>query len=179
MEQKLNLGCGNDIRDGWVNLDISPIKGVDVVHDVKQLPLPFEDNSFDYILCQDVLEHIEYIPLLKDLHRILKKDAVLEIRVPHFSSRFNFMDPTHIKMFSIQTFDFFTKNVPYNREYYFDFHFEKIISRKICFSKNLLFFINYIMEPLINSGRRMKNFYEASFLSRKFPCANIQVKLQK
>lgn len=179
MEQKLNLGCGSDIKEGWVNLDISELDGVDIVHDINNLPLPFEDEQFDYILCQDILEHIEYIPLLQDLHRIMKKGGILDIRVPHFTSRFNFMDPTHKKRFSIQTFDFFTQNAPFKREYYFNFHFEKVIYKKILFSKGGLFFGNYLLEPIINTGDRMRNFYEASFLSRQFPCGNIRIKLQK
>ncbi|PLW95191.1 MAG: hypothetical protein C0592_00590 [Marinilabiliales bacterium] len=179
MEQKLNLGCGTDIKEGWVNLDVSPLEGVDVVHDVNTLPLPFEDELFDYILCQDILEHIEYIPVLKELHRIMKKGGIIEIRVPHFTSRINYIDPTHKKRFSIETFDFFTSKAPNGRDYYFDFHFEKVIYKQIWFYKKGLFFGNYLFEPFINAGNRMRMYYEASFLSRLFPCANIRVKLQK
>ena len=179
MEKKLNLGCGSDIRQGWVNLDLHPIEGVDVVHDINLLPLPFEDNTFAYILCQDILEHIEYIPLLKELYRIMKKDGVLEIRVPHFSSRFNFIDPTHKKMFSVQTFDFFTEEAPFGRNYYFDFHFKKVVYRHIAFSKSVLFFPNFLIEPLFNLCDKMKYYYEASFWSRLFPASNLLIKLKK
>lgn len=175
----MNLGCGNDIRKDWINLDIAAIEGVDVVHDINVLPLPFSENSFDFILCQDILEHLEYIPLLEEIHRILKIGGVVEIRVPHFSSRFNFIDPTHKKMFSVQTFDYFTTKAPFGRSYYFSFHFERTEYRKICFSKSYVFFINFLVEPLVNAGQRMRTFYEASFLSRFFPAANIVVRLKK
>jgi len=179
METKLNIGCGDDIRKGWINLDIAKIQGVDVVHDINNLPLPFENESFDYVLCQDVLEHIEYIPLLKEFYRIMKTGGILEIRVPHFTSHFNFMDPTHKKRFSILTFDFFTLNPPFQRNYYFDFHFEKINYKKITFMKSIQFFWNYLIEPFVNSSRQIMNFYEASFLSRIFPAMNINIKLRK
>ena len=39
--KKLNLGCGNDIRQGYINLDVAELDGVDVVWDVNKLPLPF------------------------------------------------------------------------------------------------------------------------------------------
>ena len=110
--KKLNLGSGKDIKDGWVNLDSAKLPGVDIVHDIEKLPLPFGDNEFNEILCQDILEHIEYIPVLKDIHRILKKGGKLTIRVPHFTSKSNFIDPTHKKRFSIYTFEMFCKNSP-------------------------------------------------------------------
>src|SRR4051812_1511318 len=71
--KKLNIGCGTDTKEGWVNLDAAGLPGVDVVHDIEKLPLPFADDSFDEILAQDVLEHVEYVPVLQDLRRILKK----------------------------------------------------------------------------------------------------------
>ncbi len=107
--RKLNLGCGTDIKEGWVNLNIVQLPGVDVVHDIEKLPLPFADNSFDEILCQDILEHVEYIPVLKDIHRILASGGKVHIRVPHFTSRNNFTDPTHKKRFAVTTFDYFAK----------------------------------------------------------------------
>jgi predicted SAM-dependent methyltransferase len=68
MLKKLNLGSGADIRTGWVNLDIGNIPGVDIIHDIEKLPLPFDDDRFEEILCNDILEHINYIPVLKDVH---------------------------------------------------------------------------------------------------------------
>jgi hypothetical protein len=53
--KKLNLGSGADIRTGWVNLDIGNITGVDIVHDIEKLPLPFDDDRFEEILCNDIL----------------------------------------------------------------------------------------------------------------------------
>lgn len=177
--KKLNLGCGSDIKKEYINLDIANLPGVNVVHDINKLPLPFKKEEFDYILCQDILEHIDYIPLLKELHRILKKDGIIEIRVPHFSSRFNYIDPTHKKQFSFQTFQFFIQNSEiHNRDYYFDFHFKKIIYTKITFEKGLIFY-NYILEPIINSGEIFKRLYEATCLARIFPGANIIIKIKK
>lgn len=176
--KKLNVGCGTDIKKDWVNLDNANLPGVDVVHDINDLPLPFEDDEFDYILCQDILEHIEYIPVLKELHRILKEKGIIEIRVPHFTSKNNFVDPTHKKLFSFQTFDFFVENPAYKRAYYFDFHFSKVAYSKIIFERGIFFF-NAVVEPLVNRSERSKRLFESSFLSRLFPAQNIIVKLEK
>jgi ubiquinone/menaquinone biosynthesis C-methylase UbiE len=79
------------------------------------VPLPFKNEEFNEILCQDILEHTDYVPILRELHRILKPGGKLIIRVPHFTSRNNFIDPTHKKLFSINTFDFFVKDSSLNQ----------------------------------------------------------------
>lgn len=176
--KKLNLGCGTDIKEGWVNLDIADLPGVDVIHDVNELPLPFTDEEFDHILAQDILEHLEYIPLLKDLHRILKPGGSLEIRVPHFTSRYNFNDPTHKKMFSSKTMDFFVKGAPHNRDYYFDVHFSENARTQISFEKGIYLY-NYLIEPIVNLSRHTRTIYEATFWSRLFPAGMMEVRLIK
>ena len=185
--KKLNLGCGVDIKEGWVNLDSAALPKVDVVHNIENLPLPFADNEFDRILAQDVLEHVEYIPVLKDLHRILKPGGSLTVRVPHFTSKNNFVDPTHKKLFSVSTWDFFVKhsasgNKHIEKEcaYYFDFAFDRTTSRRITFEKSSrVFFYNRFIEPLVNCSPGMHMFYESSGLSRLFPAENIIITLIK
>lgn len=54
---RLNLGCGRNIREGWVNADRSLLPGVDVVVDLEK-ELPFADDSADEILLSHVIEHI-------------------------------------------------------------------------------------------------------------------------
>lgn len=177
--KKLNVGCGRDTKTGWTNLDAADLPGVNIVRDVEKLPLPFEDSEFDTILCQDIFEHIEYIPVFKDLHRILKKGGLITIRVPHFTSRRNFIDPTHKKMFSIRTFDYFVKNSRSEREYYFDFHFEKMLFSRIIFEKNYYFY-NYLIEMIVNGSRKMKEtVFESTVISRLFPADYIVFKLIK
>jgi len=45
-KKKLHLGCGKIIKEGYVNLDIQKLPGVDVIHDLNKFPYPFKDNSF-------------------------------------------------------------------------------------------------------------------------------------
>lgn len=164
-------------------MDSAKLPGVDIIHDIEKLPLPFPDEEFDEILAQDVLEHMtDYVPVLRDLHRILKKGSALTIRVPHFTSKNNFIDPTHRRLFSVSTFEFFVKNSPLHKErdYYFNFLFDGIISRRITFEKSSrLFFYNHIAEWLFNLSPRMQSFYESTGLSREFPAENILVTLEK
>ena len=36
---KLHLGCGHDIKPGWINHDLLDLPGVDIVHDLNELGL--------------------------------------------------------------------------------------------------------------------------------------------
>ena len=176
--KRLNLGCGRNIKTGWVNLDSANLPGVDIVHDIEKLPLPFNDEEFDEIRCDNILEHLEYIPVLKDLHRILKPGGLLTARVPHFTSRNNYVDPTHKKRFSIDTFDFFV-NKKTDKSYYFDFYFSKIVSRRIKFYKKGIFWPNRIVEPLVNLSPKIQWWYESTYMCRLIPANDITVELIK
>jgi SAM-dependent methyltransferase len=182
--RKLNLGCGKDIREGWVNLDISPIPGVDIVHNIEKLPLPFPDNSFDEILCHDILEHIHYIPVLRDIYRILAPGGILQVRIPHFTSKNNAVDPTHIRTFSVETLDFFVVDT-YTRKraghYMFDFAFSRAARGPyVDFERSTrLYWYNRFIEKWVNKSRRRQRIYESTVLSRLFPAQNILITLVK
>jgi len=81
---KLNIGCGRDIREGWVNLDINKTSGVDVVHNLNEFPYPFKENSLDEVLAIDVFEHVDdLILVLEELFRICKPGATIKAVVPY------------------------------------------------------------------------------------------------
>ena len=82
---RLNLGSGNDIRFGYVNIDVRPLPGVDLVLDLEWEPLPFQDNIATEVLAQDVLEHISWRRIeftLHEIHRVLRPGGVLRARLP-------------------------------------------------------------------------------------------------
>ncbi len=175
---KLNLGCGLDAREGYINCDVAQLEGVDVVHDLNSLPLPFADSRFSHILCQDILEHVDYVALMPELYRILSKGGVLHIRVPHYTSRYNFMDPTHRRRFSFMTFRFFLQEAPYGRAYYTDFPGFSTLATRITFEKKFLLY-NYAVEWLVNSHDAFRQLYEATGLCYLFPAQNIVCTLVK
>lgn len=123
---KINLGAGSDIRDGFINHDITKLPGIDVVHNLNFYPWPWEDNSIDEIIAIDVLEHVEeFIPAMEELHRILKVGGVLDLKVPYWNSVFRHIDPTHRRGFHEVTFHFFdpSKELCKLRSYYTDARF--------------------------------------------------------
>jgi len=183
--KKLNLGSGSDIKEGWINVNIVPLPGVDVVHDIEKLPLPFADNSVSEVLCRDILEHVEYLPVLKDIHRILAPGGRVHIRVPHFTSRNNFTDPTHKKRFAVTTFDYFAKDTYiWNRrrgEFYFEYAFSRLEDLRINFDKksSRFFLYNRLVEKYVNSSARRREVYEMSGFCYLFPASDITVTLVK
>lgn len=91
MSLKLNIGCGNDYREGYINLDFSNISSdgksikIDIIHNFLKAPLPFEDNSVDEVIFRETLEHISRqnsLRVLKDIYRIMSPGAKLDLTVP-------------------------------------------------------------------------------------------------
>jgi SAM-dependent methyltransferase len=172
---RLNLGCGTDIRPGWVNVDCVALPGVDLVRDLNDLPLPFADRSATRIDCKDVLEHLDWIPVLRELHRILEPGGRLTIRVPHFTAKEAWGDPTHRAFFTAQSFRYFVGD--HGRNYYFDFSFSSI-EIHLDFNRRPGYPWNWLLEPLLNTSLHLLNFYEGSPL-RLFPAQTLSIALRK
>jgi predicted SAM-dependent methyltransferase len=80
---RLNLGCGSDIRPGYVNVDKFPAHEGVVQADFPLLPFP--ENHADEALLSHVLEHFGYKEgetLCREIHRVLKPGGVAQIEVP-------------------------------------------------------------------------------------------------
>jgi ADP-heptose:LPS heptosyltransferase len=109
---KFNLGCGNDYRQGWVNIDQRPEVSPDRIVDLKQLPWPIEDNSADEILLKHVLEHLghdddAFQGVMQELYRISKPGATLRVQVRH-PRRDSFISvPTSLRPILPETFSYF------------------------------------------------------------------------
>lgn len=143
--RKLNFGCGTDIKEGYVNVDIVKLPGVDIAYNFNEFPYPFKDNWFDKIYTSHVLEHLDDLPkVMKELKRISKKGAKIVIRVPHFSCGVSYRDPTHKRLFSYFTFDYFTEECFYGLPKF------KIIRRKLNFTRWAFPFLNKVFNPIIN-----------------------------
>ena len=101
MPIKLNLGCGEDRKDGYINVD--KFGRPDLLHDLETFPWPWEDKSVSEILLKHVLEHLGeatdiYLKIIKELYRISLPDAKIFIIVPHPRHDDFFDDPTHVRI---------------------------------------------------------------------------------
>lgn len=131
--KKLHIGCGRNILDGWVNLDIFKMQGVDVVADLddcKNTPLPFEENVFDEFYASHVIEHIKNpLPMLQELYRIAKPNSKAIFRCPYGSSDEAFENPTHVRQYFINSFAYFSQPSYWRADcdYRGDWQVEKLI----------------------------------------------------
>jgi len=79
---KLHFGCGTRKIPGWLNVDVTDSEAdLDLTR-----RLPFPDQSFDAIVSQHVIEHLdlreELIPLLKELRRVARPNAEIWLDCP-------------------------------------------------------------------------------------------------
>ncbi len=117
---KINLGAGNDIRDGYINHDITTLRGIDVVHDLNVFPWPWDDGSISEIVAMDVIEHLDdFVRVMEELYRVLKLGGLLKIKVPYWNSVSRHADPTHKRGFHELTFRFFDPASVYCKERYY------------------------------------------------------------
>ena len=88
---KLNLGCGDKILDGYVNVDVAPSRGgraPDVLCDLHDLST-FSDGSADEILSVHVVEHFwrwEVENILREWLRVLKPGGRMVLECPNLAS---------------------------------------------------------------------------------------------
>ena len=110
----INLGSGRNPLLGAVNVDKEVAARPDVLWDLEQTPWPFEDNSADQIFCTHVLEHlgretVVFFAVMKEIYRVLKPEAVCEIRVPHVRCSNFWNDPTHVRVITPEIMGLFSK----------------------------------------------------------------------
>lgn len=112
----LDVGCGTAKVTGAIGIDRVKMPGVDIVHDLNIFPWPLDDNSFDAIYLNDIIEHLQdQLKVIEEVHRILKPQGLLHVRVVYWNHKYSFSDPTHVHYYTEIIWDFFTGK---RRNYY-------------------------------------------------------------
>lgn len=122
--RELLIGCGNrkkkelyprgqTLWNDLTTLDIDPRCEPDIVHNLENIPLPFEDGSFSEIHAYEVLEHVGrqgdykfFLAQFQDFWRILHPFGCLCGSVPAPGSPWVWADPGHTRAIPPETFTF-------------------------------------------------------------------------
>ena len=81
---KLNLGCGSNVKPGWVNIDLFD-PSADLRLDLRE-PWPFPNSSVSHIYSEHAFEHLDFLDealhFLSESMRVLQKGAIFDVGVP-------------------------------------------------------------------------------------------------
>lgn len=109
---------GNEAWQNLITLDINPLLNPTVVHDLNNLPYPFQDNTFDEIHAYQVMEHVGKLGDWKfffdqwtEFSRICKPGALFYGTSPHYTSPWVFGDPSHTRVITIESFSFLNQKL--------------------------------------------------------------------
>ena len=120
---KLNLGCGYNQMDGFINIDKFASSAPDWVMDIEQMPWTIPNDTVDEVVMTHVLEHIGreaevYMSVWQQLYRVCRDGALIHIVVPHPRHDNFIADPTHVRavtplglsLLNRETCEYWTKN---------------------------------------------------------------------
>lgn len=116
----LDLGCGLTPRNSFhaertYGIDIRDNSSKDIkCADLTVEPIPFQDNSFDYITAFDFLEHVPriiyaphrqfpFVELMNEIWRTLKPNGYFLSYTPIYPYSEAFRDPTHVNILTHET----------------------------------------------------------------------------
>jgi ubiquinone/menaquinone biosynthesis C-methylase UbiE len=110
---KLDLGCGENKRDGFLGVDL--FAPADFKVDLMKFPwAPFKDQSVEEVFCSHFFEHVPgptRIPWMDELYRVLVPGGKATMITPYWSSPRAIQDPTHQwPPIAEQSFLYYNKN---------------------------------------------------------------------
>ena len=115
----LELGSGAcpTMREDARVLHLDRVEGphVELVADLNHgIPLP--SNTVDEVIAIDVLEHLQdVVAAMDEIHRVLVPNGLAVIQVPLAGTYNHITDPTHVRGFGMDSFDFFDDAKPLGR----------------------------------------------------------------
>jgi hypothetical protein len=181
---RIDLGSGTRPRSGFYGVDQLDLPGVDIVADLNRPLDVLPDNCVEHLFSSHALEHVErFLPLMDEIHRIMRPGGLLEIIVPHFSNPYYYSDPTHVRFFGLYTMNYFVDmdkqpgahKVPaFPTRTRFDLELVKLSFYRFNFIDRLVVpFLRYF----VNRTAASQHFYELR-LSRLFPAAELRYRMR-
>jgi hypothetical protein len=108
---KIIIGAGDERVDGYVTLDYDEKLNPDYIIDLEKDKLPFDDNTVETVLAHHIFEHLGegFFHCVKELYRVCKHGAIIDVKVPHPKHWTFIADPTHRRPILPETFQLFSK----------------------------------------------------------------------
>jgi predicted SAM-dependent methyltransferase len=171
----LDLGCGKKKRVGAIGVDFSNRHAADIIHNLNIFPYPFNDNEFDEIYLDNVLEHLDNpIQVMEEVHRICKAGGHVKVIVPYFRSVWAFTDPTHKHFFTVDSFAYFDPRHIICQRY--DYTQARFSVEKAIFNETLQ--NRWTKKLMMKLANKYPNQYEL-YLSHLYPMDDISYYLKK
>lgn len=95
---RLDLGCGDNKKEGFTGVDKFKTPSVDIKHDLLVYPWPWKDNSVDEIYSSHFLEHVPGMQrpkFMEEVYRILIPNGKATFITPYYKSPRATQDFTH------------------------------------------------------------------------------------
>src|ERR1044072_7519687 len=125
----LDIGCGSNKVPGAIGMDINPRTAADVIHDLDDLPYPFDDHAFDEVIGRHVIEHVQdRMEVIGELPRITRAGWLVNLVAPHWTNPDFATDLTHRNHLNSYSF----RNLPADRAvfpFYTDVRFRQLTVR--------------------------------------------------
>jgi SAM-dependent methyltransferase len=159
---RLNVGCGHLPAEGYVNVDLRELPGVDVVAEATDLP--FEAGKVEEIYSAHLLEHFPQEQLVRQVlphwRRLLKNGGVLRSVVPDAEAMI-----AHYGQGAYPYEDL--REVLYgSQDYEGDFHFNMFTPASL---RELLEGAGFSQYEVVEAGRRNGRCYEFEAVARAAP----------
>lgn len=114
---RIDLGGGHAPTPGHLNIDI--VDEADIKHDLNTgLPRYIKlKKGVEGIRCHHLVEHLtQIIPMMNDCYEVMNEGALFEISTPLAGTAQYWQDPTHVKGFVPESFLYFRKDSPFEKE---------------------------------------------------------------
>jgi len=155
MSRILDIGCGTNKVAGAIGMDVNPRTAADVIHDLDDLPYPFEADSFDEVIGRHVIEHVkEPMAVMCELHRITRAGGIVKLVAPHWTNPDFATDLTHRNHLNSYSF----RNLTEDRavfDFYTDVRFRQLQVRVSVLNLWKLFGLEFLIN-LDNKHPRMR-----------------------
>jgi SAM-dependent methyltransferase len=117
---RLDIGSGPKPQPGFVGMDVRDLPGVDIVHDVIDIPWPLPDECVLVANAAHLVEHIPpsavgpdgktwfpFMAFMDEVWRVMRPEGHFIISAPHGNSQGYLQDPSHVNPCNENTFWYF------------------------------------------------------------------------